>query len=144
MLSVFGNSKTDILKTHRHHIPHLLCDAYLHPRVHKPHSPEYNCIWKRFSLFITVQCTISFSSVWVVNAQYVSTRKRKIATTKNQSTNTMCCAFNPQGLWPSQPRISIYPKIIFGTPSFSVLLLRIVRSRKFLWFHPGQRLIQVL
>lgn len=135
---LLSNFKINILKTRPHHNQHLLCGAYLCPQVHKPHSPKFNSI--REQLFITLQCTIFSSSVFVVNAQYVSARKRNIATTKNQSINTMYCAFNPEPLWPSQARISIYLKIIFSTPSFRVVLSVLQNSCDFI----SGRLIWVL
>lgn len=45
--------------------------------------------------------------------------KRKIATTKNQSTDTMRCALNPVGLWPSAWNINLSQNI-FSTPSSPV------------------------
>ncbi len=85
-------------------------------------------------LFPVCVCVCACACVCVVNVQYVSVSTRKITSAKNQSTNTMRCVFNPKGVWPSQHRVSIYLKIIFSTPSSSVLLLGIVSLKRFLWF----------
>lgn len=70
--------------------------------------------------------------------------KRKIATTKNQSTDTRRCALNPVGLWPSAWNINLSQNYLQHSIHSSVLLLCILSPRRLFCFHLRQRWIWFL
>lgn len=89
-----------------------LSKTHLCPKMIFCSSAEFNLVFP-LALYVPLIHSMSVPS------------KRKIATTKNQSTDTMRCTLNPTGLWPSALNINLSPNY-FQHSIFPRVLLRCI------------------